>query len=168
MRAIDQAPPAEIPEGRERIAGTVWRSQRFVRPIEEVFGFFSDPGNLAAITPARLRFRIVEQPDGPLFEGAEIEYRIRVRGFPLSWRSRITAWDPPHRFVDEQVRGPYRFWIHEHLFEREAGGTIVRDRVRYGVPGGGLVDRLLVRPDLERIFDFRRDRLAVLLGSDQT
>jgi ligand-binding SRPBCC domain-containing protein len=144
------------------------RTQRFARPIEEVFAFFCDPGNLARITPARLRFRIVERPDGPLFEGAEIEYRIRVRGIPVSWRSRITAWEPPHRFVDEQIRGPYRTWIHEHLFERDGDGTLVRDRVRYGVPGGSLIDRLLVRPDLERIFDFRRERLGALLGPGQT
>jgi ligand-binding SRPBCC domain-containing protein len=140
------------------------RSQRFDRPLEEVFAFFSNPAKLAEITPARFAFRIVEQPDGPLFEGAEIEYRIRVRGLPVGWRSRITVWEPPERFVDEQIRGPYRFWIHEHSFRPDGEGTQVHDRVRYGVPGGALVDRLLVRPDLERIFEFRRAKLASILG----
>ena len=81
-------------------------------------------------------------------EGALIDYRLRIRGLPVRWRSRIAAWDPPRRFVDEQVRGPYRLWIHEHAFEPRAGGTLVRDHVRYSV----LLDFLVHRPDLPLLF----------------
>lgn len=99
---------------------------------------------------------------------AVIEYRLRLRGLPVRWRSEITAWEPPFRFVDEQRRGPYRLWIHEHRFEEREGRTLVSDRVRYAVPGGplleGSVNRLFVRPDLDRIFAFRRAVLVRLFG----
>jgi len=131
---------------------------------EEVFPFFSDPLNLAEITPPWMRFRVVSAPEGPLREGAEIRYRLRLRGLPLRWTSRISAWDPPRRFVDEQVRGPYSAWIHEHTFEPTSSGTLCRDHVRYAVLGGRLVERLLVRPDLERIFAHRNARLRELLA----
>ena len=97
--------------------------------------------------------------------GARIDYRLRVRGLPLRWQSEITAWEPPHRFLDEQRRGPYRLWVHEHTFVERDGGTEVRDRVTYAVPGGWLVERLLVGPDVRRIFAFRRETLARLFGA---
>jgi ligand-binding SRPBCC domain-containing protein len=88
-----------------------------------------------------------------------------VRGVPLRWRSEITAWEPPRRFVDEQRRGPYRLWIHEHTFEALDGGrTLCDDRVRYAVPGGGLANRLLVAPDLRRIFAHRARKLRERFG----
>ena len=96
--------------------------------------------------------------------GTEIEYRLKLHGFPLGWKSRITAWDPPHRFVDEQIRGPYRRWEHEHRFEPSGEGTIVRDLVRYAVLGGWVVDRLFVRRDIDRIFSFRRKKLLQILS----
>jgi ligand-binding SRPBCC domain-containing protein len=96
--------------------------------------------------------------------GQLIDYRIRLRGFPLRWRSEITAWEPPARFVDEQRRGPYRRWVHEHQFQEQDGGTRVTDAVRYAVWGGRLAEALFVRPDLERIFAFRREKLLALLG----
>lgn len=80
--------------------------------------------------------------------GALIDYRLRVRGLPLRWRTLIREWQPPHRFVDEQIRGPYRQWIHEHTFEARDGGTLARDHVRYAVPFDFLAHRLLVRPDI--------------------
>jgi ligand-binding SRPBCC domain-containing protein len=96
--------------------------------------------------------------------GALIDYRIRLQGVPLRWRSEITAWEPPYRFVDEQVRGPYRLWHHEHTFRREGDYTRVIDHVRYAVWGGALVERLFVRDRLDRIFRFRHQRIAELLG----
>jgi ligand-binding SRPBCC domain-containing protein len=102
---------------------------------------------------------------GPLEEGSRIRYRLRVRGIPIGWTSLISRWDPPHAFVDEQVSGPYSTWIHEHTFEERDGGTVVRDRVDYDVPGGRLVERLFVRRDLERIFDHRKATLTTLLAS---
>jgi ligand-binding SRPBCC domain-containing protein len=136
------------------------------RPIREVFAFFADPANLQALTPRALHFKIITPAPMVMREGLIIDYQLRLRGIPVRWRSLISEYDPPHRFVDVQVRGPYRKWIHEHLFEsvtvdgRDA--TRVRDRVEYGVPGWLLapaIHRLLVGPELGRIFDFRREAL---------
>ncbi len=96
--------------------------------------------------------------------GARIDYRLKVHGVPLTWQSEIAVWEPPFRFVDVQTRGPYRSWTHEHTFESRDGGTLMRDHVRYAVMGGALVRRLLVAPDLEKIFNFRRDRLESIFG----
>jgi len=129
------------------------------RPIDEVFGFFSDARNLQTITPPWLDFQILTPGAIEVRAGLLIDYRLRVHGFPLRWQSEITAWDPPHYFVDEQRRGPYRLWVHEHRFRRSENGTVVSDEVRYAVPGGALVNRLFVRRDIERIFAFRRQKL---------
>ncbi|MFZ5787076.1 MAG: SRPBCC family protein, partial [Acidobacteriota bacterium] len=129
------------------------------RPREEVFPFFADARNLERITPPWLRFRILTPGPIGMREGALIDYRLRIHGVPVRWRTRIAAWEPPFRFVDEQVRGPYRSWVHEHLFDAVDGGTLCRDRVEYAVPGGAVVARLLVRPDTERIFAYRREVL---------
>jgi ligand-binding SRPBCC domain-containing protein len=96
--------------------------------------------------------------------GTVIDYKLRVHGVPLRWRTLIREWQPPHRFVDEQVRGPYRRWIHEHTFIEKDGGTLARDQVRYSVPGGALIHALFVRRDVERIFAFRRKTLAEFFG----
>lgn len=126
---------------------------------ESVFEFFADARNLEAITPPWLSFRIVTPGPIDMRVGARIRYRLNVHGIPMGWESEITAWDPPHRFVDEQRRGPYRAWIHEHRFRADGGSTWVEDRVDYTVPGGSLVHRWLVRPDVERIFDYRHQQL---------
>jgi ligand-binding SRPBCC domain-containing protein len=129
-----------------------------------VFAFFADAANLEALTPDLLRFRILTPPPIELRRGARIDYRLRVRGVPLRWRSEITHWLPPWRFVDRQVRGPYRLWIHEHEFEARGAATVCRDRVTWSAPGGGIVARRLVAPDLERIFAHRRAELARRFG----
>jgi len=134
------------------------------RPSAEVFPFFGDAQNLERITPPWLRFEILSPLPMKLGVGALIDYRIRLHGIPILWRTRISAWEPPHRFMDEQVRGPYRQWIHEHTFEDRDGGSLCRDHVRYAVPGGALVDKLFVRREVEKIFAYRqavlRDRFA--------
>ena len=124
-------------------------------PPGELFLFFADAANLQALTPPWLHFQILTPRPIAMREGALIDYRLRVRGVPLRWRTRINVWQPPHRFVDEQIRGPYRQWIHEHTFVARDGGTLARDHVCYAVALDFLVHRLLVRPDLERIFEFR-------------
>ena len=134
------------------------------RPPEEVFHFYADAFNLERLTPPWLRFQVNTPPPIVMVAGVEIDYRLRLKGVPLSWRSRITAWEPPFRFVDEQVRGPYRRWVHEHTFTPRDGGTLVRDLVEYDMLGGWLVDRLMVRRDLSRIFAYRQQRLAELFG----
>jgi ligand-binding SRPBCC domain-containing protein len=128
---------------------------RLERPLEEVFGYFSDPRYLEALTPAWLRFQVRGSSTPVIAEGTEIDYRLRLHGVPLRWRSRIVVWDPPLRFVDEQIVGPYRLWRHLHGFEPDGAATLVHDWVEYAAPGGPLAHRLLVAPDLARIFEFR-------------
>jgi ligand-binding SRPBCC domain-containing protein len=134
------------------------------RPLEEVFAFFADGRNLQALTPDWLDFKVLTPAPIQMRPGATIDYRLRLHGFPIRWQSEITAWEPPRRFVDEQRRGPYKLWIHEHSFEARQGGTVVRDFVRYAAPGGWLIERLFVRRDVERIFQFRREKLLALFG----
>lgn len=136
-------------------------------PIQRVFDFFSDASNLQALTPPWLHFKILTPLPIDMHADTLIDYRIRLRALPVRWRTRISVWEPPFRFIDEQIRGPYRQWIHEHTFESHDGGTFCRDRVRYIVPGGPLapiVDRLMVRADVNRIFAYRAQRIAQLLG----
>jgi len=133
------------------------------QPRDRVFEFFADACQLEAITPPWLRFAVLTPPPIEMHAGARIEYRLRLHGIPIRWQSVISVWEPPFRFVDEQVRGPYRRWRHEHVFDIAENGTFCRDIVDYEVPGGALVDRLFVRPDLRRIFRFRQETLARLL-----
>jgi ligand-binding SRPBCC domain-containing protein len=128
-------------------------------PPEAVFPFFGNAANLDAITPPWLHFRILTPLPIVMREGTVIDYRLKVHGISLRWRTRISAWQPPHRFVDEQLRGPYRQWIHEHTFEPCNDGTLARDGVRYAVPFDALLHRWFVRPDIERIFEFRAAEL---------
>lgn len=130
-------------------------------PPEDVFPFFGDAANLDAITPPWLHFHIATPQPIEMRAGTLIDYKLRVRGVPLRWRTHITVWEPPHRFVDEQVRGPYRQWIHTHTFEPRDGGTLVRDAVRYAVAFDWLVHRWLVRPDIEKIFRYRTEAMRL-------
>jgi len=98
--------------------------------------------------------------------GQTIDYRLKVRGFPLRWRSEITEWAPPYRFVDEQIQGPYKVWRHEHIFTERDGKTICEDDVVYAVFGGPLVNRLLVESDVKRIFEYRRKRLLEIFPGE--
>ncbi len=126
------------------------------RDLETTFAFFADAGNLQQLTPPWLDFQIVTPRPIPMHPGALIDYRIRVHGLPIRWRTEIADWSPPHRFSDHQLRGPYRLWEHTHTFTPEPGGTLVEDAVRYRPLGGRLVHDLFVRRDLERIFTFRQ------------
>lgn len=138
------------------------RRMEIDRPLEELFAFFADAGNLEALTPPWLRFEILSPLPVKMKEGALIRYRLALHGIPISWISKITVWEPPTRFVDEQLSGPFRSWVHEHTFEALGDRTLARDHVRYRVPGGAVVHRLMVRPDLERIFDYREKTLRNL------
>ena len=112
------------------------RAQVLPGDPEEVFGFFADAFNLEAITPPWLRFRVVTPRPIEMAEGALIEYRLALHRVPVRWLTRIEAWEPGRRFVDVQIKGPYRLWHHTHTFEPADGGTLVRDRVRYALPLG--------------------------------
>lgn len=126
---------------------------------EEIFPFFADAANLETITPGYLNFRILTPLPIEMKPGALIDYRLRLNGLPIRWRTRISAWEPPYRFIDEQLRGPYRQWIHEHTFEEVDGGTLCHDRVDYAVPGGTIIDRLFVRRRVIDIFSYRQEVL---------
>lgn len=144
------------------------RSLFVPRPLDQVFPFFAEPRNLARITPPWLGFRIVTDGDLTMRQGLEISYRIHPLGIPQRWTSRISVWDPPQRFVDEQLRGPYRDWHHLHEFREVAGGTEIRDEVTYELPFGALgriAHRLIVRRQLESIFDHRERVVRELLGA---
>jgi ligand-binding SRPBCC domain-containing protein len=129
-----------------------------------VFGFFSDARNLEALTPRWLRFDVVTSDPIPMAVGTTIDCRLAWRGIPLRWTSEIAAWEPPHRFIDRQLRGPYRLWRHEHRFEERDAETNVIDEVEYAVWGGAIADRLGVARDVEKIFAYRSARLGELFG----
>ena len=151
---------SRTPEGLFQLETELWLPHR----RDEVFHFFADAFNLETLTPPWLKFEVLTPRPIVMHVGLQIDYRLRLRGLPLRWRSEITAWEPPGRFVDEQRRGPYRAWIHEHTFEERDGGTLARDRVQYAVIGGQLVNHLFVRRDVEKIFHFRREKLQELFA----
>jgi len=143
------------------------REQRLPGRPADVFAFFADARNLEAITPPLLQFRMLTPDPIAMARGTLLRYRLRVHGVPVSWLTEITAWDPPQRFVDEQREGPYALWQHTHSFEDDgAGGTLMRDVVRYELPLGvlGALAHGLVRRDIEQIFDYRAARVPALLS----
>jgi ligand-binding SRPBCC domain-containing protein len=125
---------------------------------ERVFEFFAKAENLQALTPPWLQFKILSPLPIAMRQGTLIDYRIRVHGLPMWWRSSIARWRPPDDFVDTQLRGPYRRWVHTHTFADRDGGTLVRDAVDFDVPGGRLVGWFVTR-DLRKIFTFRDEQL---------
>jgi ligand-binding SRPBCC domain-containing protein len=142
---------------------TLERTQVVPVAPAETFEFFADAFNLEVITPPWLHFRVVTPGPIAMKAGTLIEYRLRLHGMPIRWLTRIEAWEPGRRFEDRQLRGPYGLWRHSHSFAPHHHGTSMRDVVRYAMPLGPL-GRLahwaLVRRDLERIFDFRREAVA--------
>lgn len=139
-------------------SGVIRTSIRIDRPIAEVFDFFSRAENLGEITPPELGFEIRTPLPVEMKTGALIDYSIRLHGIPMNWRTVISAWNPPHEFVDEQLRGPYAEWIHSHRFRADGpDATIIEDEVRYRLPFGplGSLVHPLVRRQLARIFAYR-------------
>ncbi|MYB77387.1 MAG: SRPBCC family protein [Chloroflexi bacterium] len=134
------------------------------QPATNVFAFFADAANLERLTPPWLHFRILTPSPIEMGVGTLIDYRLRYRGFPLRWRTEILAWEPPHRFVDSQIKGPYRRWVHEHVFVERDGGTLATDYVEYALLGGALTNALFIGRDLERIFAYRRQRMLEIFG----
>lgn len=128
---------------------------------ERLFPFFADAANLQAITPPELQFRIVTPLPVVMSEGAVLVYRLRLLGVPFEWVTRIAVWDPPQQFVDEQLKGPYRTWIHKHLFVETSAGTRMHDAVTYELPlyPLGEVAAPLVHLQVRRIFAYRAKAL---------
>jgi ligand-binding SRPBCC domain-containing protein len=138
-------------------------------PLEEAFAFFGAAENLERITPPELGFEIVTPSPVEMRAGTLIDYRLRLFGLRFGWRTEITAWHPPHGFVDTQLRGPYAQWIHRHAFSSVDGGTLMEDEVRYRlpVPVLGEAGYPLVRLQLARIFRYRQRRVRELVGAGQ-
>lgn len=137
-------------------------------PRDEVFDFFGDAFNLERLTPSWMNFSVLTPPPIEMRAGTLIDYKLRLRGIPIRWRTKITGWEPPFRFRDEQLKGPYRFWRHEHTFTDVEGGCLARDQVDYAVPGGRLVHWLVVRRDVERIFQYRSEVLRRIFSTETT
>jgi ligand-binding SRPBCC domain-containing protein len=145
------------------------RRQRLELPAPQAFAFYAEARNLEAITPAWLGFRVLTPGTITMQPGTLIDYRLRLHGVPLRWRTRIEVWEPPRRFVDVQVRGPYALWEHTHAFAPVGANAVeIPDEVRYALPLGPLgrlAHALFVRRDLERIFDFRARAVAAQLAA---
>lgn len=140
-------------------------------PIDEVFEFFSNPANLAKITPKSVGFRDLTPDANPMRPGLEIIHEIRWLGLPVRWHTLIEEYDPPHGFVDRQLKGPYKHWRHRHTFEEAPGGTLMRDHVQYELPFGMLgvvTHRLIVARQLRRIFDYRGRKIRKLFAKSRT
>jgi ligand-binding SRPBCC domain-containing protein len=133
--------------------------------IGEVFPFFAEVSNLERITPPELCFQIVTPQPIAMDEGNLIDLRLRLFRVPFSWQTRIASWNPPHQFVDEQLRGPYKLWIHTHSFSEVDGSTTIDDEVRYRLPLWplGEVAHPLVHSQLRRIFLFRQEAIRAAL-----
>jgi len=144
------------------------RQQRLALPAERAFEFYADAKNLETITPDWLGFRVATPDPIEMGAGTLIDYRLKLHGVPVRWRTRIEIWEPPLRFVDVQLSGPYSLWEHWHTFEAMGEhAVVIRDRVRYALPLGrlgALAHRLFIKRDLERIFDYRREAVADRLG----
>jgi len=147
---------------------TLNRKLTLKKPLTEVFEFFAKAENLQKICPPELDFTMLTPLPFEMRKGTLIDYNIRLYGFPLRWRTLISEWNPPHSFIDESVKGPYKQWIHRHTFtENEKGETNIEDHVRYRLPFEPLGDigHWLVRRELKYIFDYRQRIVAQLLGS---
>jgi ligand-binding SRPBCC domain-containing protein len=141
--------------------------QQVARPLPEVFDFFSRAENLEVLTPPWLNFKILEVKPQPVQKGTLINYRLSVHGIPLRWTSEIVEWESPHRFVDLQLRGPYKVWRHEHSFEARVGGTLISDTVNLALPFGflgQLAYKIKIKSDVEEIFAFRKEKVHALFG----
>jgi len=128
--------------------------------LDKVFSFFSAAENLQILTPPWLHFLILTPTPLKIKKGRIIDYKLRLYGWPFRWQTEITQWDPPHQFIDEQVRGPYRKWRHLHYFELRGNQTYMRDLVTYEIPVfSNFVNKLFVRKNVEHIFNYRRKRI---------
>ena len=125
------------------------------RELEDVFEFFSDAFQLERITPPWLHFRVTTPAPIHIEEGTIIDYRLRLHGIPIRWQSCISVWEPPYRFVDQQILGPYRWWRHEHRFAETECGVMMQDVVDYHVPLAFIAHPMLVKNNLRHIFEFR-------------
>jgi ligand-binding SRPBCC domain-containing protein len=144
-------------------------NEQFVpKPLEEIFPFFSDARNLEKITPDWLHFKIKKVTPEEIRKGTRIRYQLRLHGIPFGWLTDIAEWEPPFRFVDHQLKGPYALWYHEHTFHPVRGGTLLRDWVRFQLPFGKLgkwVGYPKVHSDVQGIFEHRKKKILEIMGT---
>lgn len=143
------------------------RTQFVPRPRAAVFPFFADAANLEKLTPPFLGFTILTPPPIAMHAGTRIEYRIKLNGIPMKWRTLIEAYEPGDMFIDRQEKGPYKLWRHTHTFKDVPGGTELGDRVEYQLPFGPLgtiAHALFVKRQLRTIFDYRAQVMTEMFG----
>jgi ligand-binding SRPBCC domain-containing protein len=147
------------------------RTQILDRPVEEVFRFFADACNLERITPPELKFKILTPQPIDVKQGTLIDYKLRLRGLPLIWKTVISMWKPPFEFVDQALKSPYKQWIHRHTFtEINPGETLIEDEVWYRLPFDPFsrIAHWFVRRELDYIFDYRQTAVAEILGAQSS
>lgn len=135
-------------------------------PLSKVFPFFASADNLEKITPESLNFKIKKKSSEDIHEGTLIDYDLKIHGVPVGWQTKIEKWQPPQKFIDTQLKGPYKKWEHTHEFEELGGGTLMRDIVRYQLPVGVLgkaVAGKWVEGDVHKIFAYRREAVPKLI-----
>ena len=174
MTAIKQASTTQtditVHQEQDPKLGRIWvlrATQVLPRTVDEVFPFFADAYNLEKLTPSFLKFNVLTPRPIDMRSGAEIRYKLKVRGLPIKWKTTILNWDPPRQFVDTQDSGPYDLWHHTHTFEPTQDGqaTLCTDVVRYKPKGwflAGFINKFFVQKDVEQIFQYRFDKLAEL------
>ncbi|HVF96113.1 MAG TPA: SRPBCC family protein [Flavisolibacter sp.] len=138
--------------------------------LEEVWAFFSNAKNLLAVTPPQLNLKVTNEVYGQsVYAGQVMTYNVTpLLGIPLGWMTEITHVHPPHYFVDEQRKGPYKIWHHEHHFNELEGGVEMIDLVHYRLPLGflgNIANSLLVKKELEKIFTYRYAKIEELFGN---
>ena len=139
-------------------------------PIEHVFDFFADAGNLERITPPELNFKIITAQPIDIKKGTLIDYQLKLRGFPLTWKTIISEWNPPYSFVDTALKSPYKQWIHRHTFTKlDENQTSIEDEVKYRLPlePFGDLAHFIVRRELDYIFDFRQKTVSEILRNSK-
>jgi ligand-binding SRPBCC domain-containing protein len=146
------------------------RETEIARPRDEVFDFFCRAENLETITPASVGFHILTPTPIEMGVGTLIDYELSIYGLPIKWRTEITKWDPPNEFEDVALSGPYKQWIHRHVFTDTGGGTtLMKDIVRYRLPlePFGDIAQFFVARELEKIFDFRQEKIIEIFGGSK-
>lgn len=137
---------------------TLKKSINVPASLDEVFAFFNRPENLEKLTPPFLRFNILTPSPLVMHNGAVFDYQISLLGLPMRWTNLISNYDPPHQFVDVQLKGPYSFWHHRHSFVPHEGHVEVIDEVHYEVGFsvlGKLMHGLVIQHQLNAIFSHR-------------
>ncbi len=143
---------------------------KLYRPLDEIFNFFSNAENLTAVTPTDVEFSMLTPTPIKMHVGTMINYRIKLMGVPFFWCTHINMWEPPYRFADEQLKGPYVFWHHEHTFEQKEGYVLMTDKLHYLSPGWflePLINRFFVTPQIKKIWVFRDQQFKKLFGKKE-